>query len=88
MASGSGVTFSFNPVKAGLSNIDVVVLPQDDRTVGYILSLSLDDLLDMEWNHAEKNGGMTFMGKTIKGVTRAIMSIQNAAMYGTKQAKD
>lgn len=35
-------------VKAGLSNIDVVVLPQDDRTVGYILSLSLDDLLDMK----------------------------------------
>lgn len=48
----------------------------------------LDDLMDYEWKHSEKNGGMTFMGKTIKGLTRAIMSIQNAAMYGTKQAKN
>jgi len=48
----------------------------------------LDDFMDYEWKRAEKKGGMTFMGKTIKGVTRAIMSIQNAAMYGTKQAKD
>ncbi|MCS5650344.1 MAG: DUF763 domain-containing protein, partial [Dehalococcoidia bacterium] len=48
----------------------------------------LDDLMDYEWKRSEKNGGMTFMGKTIKGVTRAIMSIQNAAMYGTKQAKN
>ena len=48
----------------------------------------LDDFMDYEWKRAEKKGGMTFMGKTIKGVTRAIMSIQNVAMYGTKQAKD
>mgnify|MGYP001158056820 FL=1 len=48
----------------------------------------LDDWMDSEWKHSEKNGGMTFMGKTIKGVTRAIMSIQNAAMYGSKQAKN
>ena len=48
----------------------------------------LDDFMDYEWKRAEKKGGMTFMGKTIKGVTRAIMSIQNAAMYGSKQAKD
>ncbi len=36
----------------------------------------------------EKSGGKTFMGKTIKGVTRAIMSIQNSALYGRKQAKN
>ncbi len=33
----------------------------------------LEDLIEMEWKDAEKNGGMTFMGKTIKGVTRAVM---------------
>jgi len=48
----------------------------------------LDDLMDYEWKRAEKKGGMTFMGRTIKGVTRAIMSIQNTAMYGIKQAKN
>ena len=46
----------------------------------------LEDLLDIEWKDSEKNGGMTFMGKTIKGVTRAITSIQNQFLYsdGTK----
>jgi hypothetical protein len=42
----------------------------------------LEDLIDFEWNHAEKEGGMTFMGKTIKDVTRAITSIQNTVLYG------
>ena len=37
-----------------------------------------------EWKDAEKNGGMTFMGKTVKGLTRGIMSIQNGIMYGKK----
>ena len=45
----------------------------------------LDDLLDMEWNHAEKNGGMTFMGKTIKGVTKALTSLQNELLYNDKK---
>ena len=44
----------------------------------------LEDLIDFEWNHAEKEGGMTFMGKTIKDVTRAITSIQNTVLYGNK----
>jgi hypothetical protein len=42
----------------------------------------LEDLLDIEWKDAEKNGGMTFMGKTIKGVTKAITSMQNQFLYG------
>ena len=42
----------------------------------------LEDLLDIEWKDSEKNGGMTFMGKTIKGVTKAITSIQNQFLYG------
>jgi len=33
--------------KAGLSNIDVAVLPDINRNVEYMLSLSFDDLLDM-----------------------------------------
>ena len=41
----------------------------------------LEDFIDSEWDNAEKNGGMTFMGKTIKGLTRAIMSIQNSILY-------
>ena len=41
----------------------------------------LNDILDMEWKHAEKNGGMTFMGKPIKGVTRAITYLQNSLLY-------
>ena len=44
----------------------------------------LEDLIDFEWNHAEKEGGMTFMGKTIKDVTRAITSIQNTVLYGNE----
>ena len=44
----------------------------------------LEDLLDIEWKDSEKNGGMTFMGKTIKGVTKAITSIQNQFLYGDR----
>ena len=54
----------------------------------YTPSAFLSDLLDVEWNHAEKNGGMTFMGKTIKGVTKAITSAQNALLYGDKSEKN
>ena len=38
----------------------------------------------MEWKDAEKNGGMTIMGKTLKGVTRGITSIINPILYGDK----
>ena len=48
----------------------------------------LTDLIDSEWNHAEKNGGKTFMGDVIGGVTRAIMDTQNALLYGKKKDKD
>ena len=48
----------------------------------------LEDLMDMEWDNAEKNGGMTFMGETIKGVTKAITSIQNTVLYGIKRNKE
>ena len=48
----------------------------------------LEDLIDMEWKDAEKNGGMTFMGKTMKGITRAVMSIQNQILYDGKAEKN
>jgi hypothetical protein len=47
----------------------------------------LEDLLDMEWKDSEKNGGMTIMGKTIKGVSKAIVDMQNQLLYG-KQTKN
>jgi hypothetical protein len=48
----------------------------------------LEDLIDMEWKDAEKNGGMTFMGKTMKGITRTVMSIQNQILYDGKAEKN
>ena len=42
------------------------------------------DLINQEWQDAEENGGMTFLGKVKKGVTRAIMDTQNGALYGKK----
>ena len=54
----------------------------------YTPTAFLKDLVDFEWDHAEKNGGMTFMGETIKGVTRAITSIQNCVLYGSKADKN
>ena len=47
----------------------------------------LEDLMDFEWNHAENNGGKTFMGDVKKGVTRAIMNTQNDLLYGSSNAK-
>jgi len=44
-------------------------------------------LMDFEWNHAENNGGKTFMGDVKKGVTRAIMNTQNDLLYGSSNAK-
>ena len=55
---------------------------------GLTLISFLNDLIDYEWKHSEKNGGMTFMGKTVKGVTRAIMSVQNQILYDGKRAKN
>jgi uncharacterized protein len=42
----------------------------------------LQDLIDFEWNHAEKSGGKTFMGDVVKGVTRKLMDTQNGVLYG------
>ena len=42
----------------------------------------LKDLIEYEWNHAEKNGGKTFLGDVKKGVTRKIMDTQNSLLYG------
>ena len=47
-----------------------------------------EDLLDFEWKHAEKKGGKTILGDTVKGVTRALVAIQNAAIYGSKKDKN
>ena len=41
----------------------------------------LEDLIEYEWDHSEKNGGKTFMGDVKKGVTRAIMDTQNSLLY-------
>ena len=42
----------------------------------------INDLIDNEWRHAEDNGGKTFMGKVVKGLTRKVMDMQNGALYG------
>ena len=50
----------------------------------YTPSNFLNDLLDMEWKDSEKNGGMTIMGKTVKGLTRGITQLINPVLYGDK----
>jgi hypothetical protein len=47
----------------------------------------LEDLIEYEWDHAEKSGGKTFMGDVKKGVTRTIMNTQNALLYGKSDTK-
>ena len=47
----------------------------------------LEDLIEYEWDHAEKNGGKTFMGDGKKGVPRSIMDTQNALLYGKSDNK-
>ena len=42
----------------------------------------IGDLIDGEWEHAEKSGGKTFMGNVVKGLTRKIMNTQNEVLYG------
>jgi len=47
----------------------------------------LEDLIEYEWDHAEKTGGKTFMGDVKKGMTRTIMDTQNALLYGKSDNK-
>ena len=54
----------------------------------YTPNAFLSDLIDFEWDNAEKNGGMTFMGKTISGLTKAITKLQNPMLYGDKSEKN
>ena len=42
----------------------------------------IQELIDSEWNYAEKNGGKTFMGSVVKGLTRKVMDTQNEVLYG------
>ena len=42
----------------------------------------LQDLVEHEWQNAENNGGKTFMGTVVKGLTRSIMNTQNKVLYG------
>ena len=44
----------------------------------------LGDFIDGEWGHSEKNGGQTFMGSVVKGLTRNIMDLQNGLLYGKR----
>ena len=44
----------------------------------------LDALVEAEWERAEKEGGHTWMGRVIPGLSRAIFSFQNAALYGKR----
>ncbi len=47
----------------------------------------ISDFIENEWKHTEKNGGLTFLGPVIKGLTRKIMDTQNPLMYGDKSDK-
>jgi hypothetical protein len=47
----------------------------------------LEDLMDYEWDHAEKNGGKTFMGDVKKGITKTLMNTQNTLLYGDGKSK-
>ena len=47
----------------------------------------LAELEDAEWQHAEKNGGMTFLGKVVPGVTRSAFALQNRLLYGKNDRK-
>ena len=42
----------------------------------------ITDFIADEWRYAEETGGSTFMGKVVKGVTKAIMNTQNGVLYG------
>jgi len=40
-----------------------------------------------EWERLEADGGYTFMGKVIPGLTKAIMNLQNGLLYGKSNDK-
>ena len=44
----------------------------------------LKELIEHEWKDAENNGGVTFMGKVMKGLTRTLVDTQNSLLYGKK----
>ncbi len=47
----------------------------------------LQEFIESEWGDAEKNGGSTFMGKVVPGLTRLLTETQNAFLYGDKHDK-
>lgn len=55
----------------------------DGETKGVPLDF-LGELIENEWKDAENNGGHTFMGKVLKGLTRTLMDTQNGLLYGKK----
>ena len=61
-------------------------ISKDGETKGRPIDF-LQDLIEHEWNHAEKSGGKTFMGSVIKGVTRQLMNTQNPLLYGKPNKK-
>ena len=75
----------YNDKSKALKRLHKATVKNED---GFTPISFLNDLIDYEWKHSEKNGGMTFMGKTVKGVTRAIMSVQNQILYDGKRAKN
>jgi hypothetical protein len=42
----------------------------------------MKELIANEWKDAENNGGLTFLGPVVKGVTKALMDTQNRVLYG------
>jgi len=47
----------------------------------------IEALASAEWDRLERDGGHTFMGKVIPGVTRAVVGLQNALLYGKSDEK-
>jgi len=45
----------------------------------------LQEFIDGEWGHAENNGGKTFLGNVVKGVTRNLMDQANGLLYHNKR---
>ena len=45
----------------------------------------LQEFIDGEWSHAEKNDGKTFLGSVVKGVTRNLIEQANNVLYQNKQ---
>ena len=45
----------------------------------------LQEFIDGEWGHAENNGGKTFLGNVVKGVTRNLMDQANGLLYHNRR---